>query len=233
MLGVTALLAGLGLAAVVAPGGRVRAEDKPDAKAAEAAEYVDDMATINGLIDYARRKKEPTAMLVAAQMLLSSLKAEPEEAKVEGAGKGEVPDVRTQVKDLLKEAAGMPTGQSAAAKALATEVETRLSDKPRGTPTGGTQWQGVADPTNKKTDKPIVVLNRRFLRGQIAKVSVTKLLNVGVPLDIRIYDPSGAQIQQLVGNAPSYSWMPKTEGNYKIEIRNYHTVGVGVRVTTN
>jgi len=241
LCGVAALVAVFGLGAVLAPGGRSWAEEKKEAKekdAAKAAQAVKDIGTANDLIDYGRRNNDPKALLLGIDILFNTEEPSGEEIKVEGAGKETPPEKKAEVKKealqkLFKEAKAMPTAANDTVKKLIAETDDMVSGKSRGTPNGGTSWQGIILPTDKKADKPVADLTRKFIGGQVASVCVAKLFNVGVPLDVRVIDPEGNEIQHKVGHSMQFDWKPRKDGVVHIQIRNYHTDGVLVKVVTN
>src|SRR5581483_3599047 len=83
---------------------------------------VDDVATAQGLIDYARRadNEKPIALLTAAELLLTTGPADKVKMDVEG---GKVVEVKFygSLRDLVKEAGKMPGGTEGTAKALADD----------------------------------------------------------------------------------------------------------------
>jgi hypothetical protein len=235
MFGVAALLATLALVGLVGPAGQSRAEEKK-AEAAEklspAAQAVQDTATANDLIALARRNQQATALLTAAHILASIEDPSGGKVEVEGASKAEAPTRKQFLDGLVAEAKKMKGGNSEAAAKLAEMVTEKIKENPRNTPNGGTSWSGIIEPYNGKN---AVTLKRFFIGGQKATITVTRLVDKDVPLSVKVTSPTGVVIPPSTTNTLNYSWVvPRNqEGNHVIEIRDNHTIAVGIKVVTN
>ena len=231
-----ALLAAFGMAAVTMsraeekkPGEAKKVEDAP--KVSAAAQEVEDIATANNLIDYGRRTNNPTALIAGVQMLVK-MNDPKEELKAEGAGKGEVSDKKKALQMIMAEARKMEGIKNPAVQTLADQTDDLVAMS-RGTAGQHTSWSGIVLPTNQSTGNPATVIRRNFLGKQLARITVHKTFNAGVPLDVRIYDGNNTLISHRTGNSVTYESIPAKDQTYQIVIRNYHSVGVQVQVTTN
>jgi hypothetical protein len=230
----------LATACVLAAGdGRSQGEQKevsPEKRRSD--QVLKDIATAHDVIDYGRRHKEFKAMLIGIQML-SELEVglTDDGLKVEGAGKEKLRN-KYALYQLLEEVKGKAKAagrvDTEPLKALIADTEDSTRNTPLPWIAAPRIWQGIALPTDKKTDEPVLTITRQQDGGQVATVFVVKPLDQGVPLDVRITDAAGKPIKREVGNSLKFEWtIPRRDRSYKIEIRNPHADGVLVKVYVN
>jgi len=242
LFAVAALAAAFGLLLAV-PAASSGAEEKEPTRedkeklAEKGAEALKDMATAYGLIDILRRegRGNAIAMITAVDILVDNGPGDLKKDGVEGAVKGDAPEYHAQMRDLLKEAATMPGGKSDEAKKMSEEVMEKIGKSEkllkggRGTATGHTSTSIVVDKMSSAT------VTRLFMGGTACTATVTKLVNVGVPLVVDVIAPDGSVFYHNAGNSLAVSWrVPKgPDAKYTIKVTNNHSVSVAVKVETN
>jgi hypothetical protein len=222
-----------------APAATARAAvGQPGADEKAATEAVSAIAAANAMIEHGLTNRKPLAIIAGVEVLWETpSNPDGEKLTVEGASSEKATPAmeKEYLLGLLRTAEGQLPGNEDVQKAAAL-VRKKLGDSgSRGTAKGATKWEGIVDPLNKKTDKPVTVIKRTFLSNQVGKITVTKEFNGNVQLDLKLYDGDGNPVASRPGHPLQFEFrVPKGKDQlYRLEIRNHHSKGVLLRVDTN
>ena len=218
---VTSLL--FGGVALAAEGKKKNEGDKKKAKVTEQGQAVSDLDLAAKLADYARRKKDATAMAVAAQIMKSTPVAASDAKKAGAKAASTTADTNTPEK-LLAEAKAF-AGSDAQASALIDKVSALA------------QTRGAVDGPKKHVDTVLGnqtdVFTVRFTGGEVAKVAVVGEGNTD--LDLYIFDENDNLIVKDDDNTSRcyVEWTPRWTGAFKIKIKNRGSASSNYGLLTN